>query len=186
MTKEELNNILELHKKYLVNDGGKRADLRGTDLREADLHKADLSCANLCDANLCGADLSNADLRGADLLGANLNGADLCDADLSGATLEFVDLSDANLRNANLSGATLRDTIGNMKQIKSLQIEKYTIVYTSDIIQIGCKNYTIEKWKNFNDDTISEMDAGALEWWKKWKETIFKIIEMSPAEPTKG
>jgi hypothetical protein len=29
---------------------------------------------------------------------------------------------------------------------------------------------------------IEAMDNGALEWWKKWKECIFKIIEISPSE----
>ncbi len=70
-----INEILELHKKWLVSEnGGKRADLRG-----ADLSGADLRYANLRDANL----------RDADLLGANLSGANLSNADLSGADLRY-------------------------------------------------------------------------------------------------
>ena len=63
MTQEELNVVLEKHKKWLNDeDGGERA--------------------NLSDADLRGANLSDADLRGADLSGADLRGANLSDADL--------------------------------------------------------------------------------------------------------
>ena len=73
MTKEELDKVLESHKKWLHgNCCGKRADLRG-----ADLCGADLSGASLYGAELCGADLRDADLCGADLHGADLRGADI-------------------------------------------------------------------------------------------------------------
>ena len=63
MKQEDLNSILELHRKWLYNEeGGKRADL---------------SFKNLCRANLRGANLRGANLRGADLRGANLRGANL-------------------------------------------------------------------------------------------------------------
>ena len=64
MTKEELDKVLELHKKWLDGDkAGKRAVLLG----------ANLLGANLRGANLRGADLLDADLRGADLRGANID-----------------------------------------------------------------------------------------------------------------
>ena len=98
MTKEELDQVLKLHKKWLDgNCGGKRAVLRGVDFRCADLSGENLRCADLRDADLRDADLRDADLRGADLRGAELHdadlrGADLCDADLRGA-----DLCDADI-----------------------------------------------------------------------------------------
>lgn len=56
MKKEELESILELHRKWLYGeDGGKCADLRG-----ADLYGADLRGANLRGADLYGA--KNSDL----------------------------------------------------------------------------------------------------------------------------
>ena len=98
MTQEELNKVLEKHKKWLNGErGGERADLRGADLR-----RADLGGANLYEADLGGAKLNNADLRRADLNGADLRRAKLNDADLGGANL-----SEADLRRANLSGADL-------------------------------------------------------------------------------
>ena len=41
MTSEEIKKVLDLHKKWLNEQGGERADLRGANLREADL---DFSC----------------------------------------------------------------------------------------------------------------------------------------------
>ena len=59
MTKSELNEILEKHKKWLNDEeGGEKATLSGADLRRADLRQA-----NLSGENLSGADLSGADLR---------------------------------------------------------------------------------------------------------------------------
>ena len=62
MDKEELAKILKEHKKWLLSEGGSRADLS----------RAALSDANLSGDNLSGADLSGAYLRGADLSGAYL------------------------------------------------------------------------------------------------------------------
>ena len=89
MTRTELLEILERHRKWLVGeDGGEYASLSGADL--------------------CGANLCEADLRYADLSGANLSGADLCGANLCGADLRYADLRYADLRYANLSEADLR------------------------------------------------------------------------------
>ena len=83
MKQEELQEILDAHKKWIKGeDGGARADLSEADLSEADLSEADLRRADLRRARLSGADLRGADLRGADLFGANLSGADLRGADL--------------------------------------------------------------------------------------------------------
>ena len=84
-----LEKILEEHKKWLNGDGGIRANLSRADLSEAGLR---------------GADLTEADLRGADLRGADLRGADLSGAYLSGAYLRGADLTEADLRGANLRG----------------------------------------------------------------------------------
>ena len=78
MTQEELNKVLELHKKWLDGDStGRIADLRDADFRNATLRGADLRGAGLRDA-----DFRNATLRGADLRGADLRRAKLRDADI--------------------------------------------------------------------------------------------------------
>jgi len=112
ITQEELQAILDSHKRWVVGDDGKRADLRGANLRGAhlqyaDLRGADLYGADLQYADLYGADLHDADLRGANLRGADLQDADLRDADLRGANLRGANLQDADLQYANLRGANL-------------------------------------------------------------------------------
>ena len=154
MSTEQLNEILESHKKWLNNeDDGIRADLRGANLSGADLRYATLRYANLSGANL----------RDADLMGANLRGANLSGATLSGA---------------NLSGANLRDSTGNNQEVKSLQLGKYYITILVGIkIYIGCQCHTVEQWEKFTDEEISKMDDGALDWWKQWKEVILKVAK---------
>ena len=86
MKQEELELILEKHKKWLNVD---------CDVMKADLCYVDLRDANLSNANLRDADLRYADLRYADLSNANLSYADLCYADLHNADLCYVNLNGA-------------------------------------------------------------------------------------------
>ena len=75
MTQEELNVILDKHKRWLSGkEGGEKADLRGD---------------NLSGVNLDGADLDGAGRRGGNLSGAYLSGAYLSGAYLSGADLDY-------------------------------------------------------------------------------------------------
>ena len=99
--------------------------------------------------NLSGANLSGADLRWADL-----SGADLSDADLSGADLRFLHSA-------------------NGKELACMNAGKYQVVLSKEKIAVGCKFFTVEEWKEFDDDKISKMDNGALEWWNQWKELVF-------------
>lgn len=110
MTQEELNVILDKHKKWRNNEeGGARAyfyeadlsglylsgrDLVWADLSWADLHRTDfrrayLRWANLCGADFHGADLSGADFHGAVLFGSDLHTAYLCKANLCEADLDY-------------------------------------------------------------------------------------------------
>ena len=149
-TKEQLTEILAKHKAWINNeDGGEKADLSG-----ADLSGANLSCANLSCANLSGTDLRGTDLCGADLSGADLRDANLSDADLSGANLRFLHSA-------------------NGKELACMNAGKYQVVLSKEKIAIGCKFFTVEEWKEFDDDKISKMDDGALEWWKQWKDLVF-------------
>ncbi len=60
-----------------------------------------------------------------------------------------------------------------------MQIETYSISFTKDVLQIGCKRFLIEDWKIFNDEEINNMDNQALSFWNKWKDFIFQAIELS-------
>ena len=101
--------------------------------------------------------------------------ANLSDANLSGANL-----SDANLWGANLWGANLWGANGNLKEVKSMKIETYSISYTKDILQIGCENHSIKEWFKFDDNKIMEMGGKeALYFWRKWKSILMQIMELS-------
>ncbi|EBT6811746.1 pentapeptide repeat-containing protein, partial [Salmonella enterica] len=100
-------------------------------------------------ADLRGADLRGADLRGADLRGANLRDANLCGADLCGA-----DLCGANLRDANLCDADLPDLTFVILG------EKYFISITNgEYVRAGCQNHTVEEWRKYSKQEITEMDG---------------------------
>jgi hypothetical protein len=177
MAHEEIDKILANHKKWLNNEeGGIRADFR-------DARKINLKSANLKYANLEGANLSFANLEGADLSCANLMHTKFTYANLKGANLEGANLYDANLEGANLTGANLEcvcfnRTIGNNKEVKSLQLGKYLIVILTGVrICIGCEEHSIEEWEHFTDEEIENMDKGALKWWKEWKKVILKVAK---------
>ncbi|ELZ5294007.1 pentapeptide repeat-containing protein [Salmonella enterica] len=105
--------------------------------------------ADLCDANLRGANL-----RGANLYGANLRGADLCGANLYGANLRGADLCDANLRGADLCDANLPDLTFVILG------EKYFISITNgEYVRAGCQNHTVEEWRKYSKQEITEMDG---------------------------
>ncbi|EGQ2377327.1 pentapeptide repeat-containing protein [Salmonella enterica] len=181
MNSADLSKILEEHKVWITSmrESGSRANLYGANLYGADLCganlcDADLYGANLCDANLRGADLCDANLRGADLRGANLRGADLrganlcgadlcganlCDADLCGANLCDADLCGANLRGADLRGANLCDA--DLPDLTFVILgEKYFISITNgEYVRAGCQNHTVEEWRKYSKQEITEMDG---------------------------
>jgi len=161
------------------------ANLNGASLINANLNGASLINASLSGANLNGASLINANLYGANLYGANLYGANISGANLINANLYGANLYGANLYGANISGANLYGATGLNNYIKCIQIEKYAICYTAEVMQIGCQSHTIAEWSGFSDAQIRAMDGKeALEWWTKYKAWIFQTIELCPATPT--
>ncbi|EDN5075988.1 pentapeptide repeat-containing protein, partial [Salmonella enterica subsp. enterica] len=130
------------------------ANLCGANLRGANLRGADLRDANLCGANLRGADLRDANLCGANLRGANLCGANLRGADLCGANLRGANLRGADLRGADLRGADLPDLTFVILG------EKYFISITNgEYVRAGCQNHTVEEWRKYSKQEITEMDG---------------------------
>ena len=171
LTQEELNEIIRLHGMWVHSEeGGVHANLCYVDLNGAVLNGADLRYANLSDATLIGADLNGADLRY-----ANLSDADLRYANLIGADLTCADLHGADLR-----------CFGNMKQLRTMQIDRWQIGYTHDTLQIGCQRHFIEKWRKWNTEAgrkwIAQMDAHALEWADRNLALVLQIIDNNPAE----
>ncbi|EBB1732876.1 pentapeptide repeat-containing protein [Salmonella enterica] len=141
MNSADLSKILEEHKVWI------------TSMRESG------SRANLCDANLCDANLRGADLRGANLCDANLCGANLCDANLCDANLRGADLRGADLRGANLCDANLCGA--NLPDLTFVILgEKYFISITNgEYVRAGCQNHTVEEWRKYSKQEITEMDG---------------------------
>lgn len=164
ITEEQLKQILEDHK------DGKRANLRRTSLRKFNLHKA-----NLRDACLTGADL-----REAFLLGADLSGADLRKADL-----RFAELTEAKLNEANLHFADIRFSIGNGKEIITIQTPAFHIVMTRDVLAVGCKQYKWEEWASFTEKEMKKMadeldnSKKILNFWKKYSAFLLEAKRLN-------
>ncbi|MFQ5934087.1 MAG: pentapeptide repeat-containing protein [Dehalococcoidia bacterium] len=119
MSPEELEEILQAHRKWLESGGreGRRAELRatglsGVDLRNANLSRADLQEADLSNAALDEANLSEATVFDANLTKAALHTADLTGADLRGANLQEARLIKTKLRETQLQGAKLATAVG--------------------------------------------------------------------------
>ena len=176
-TPKELKKILELHVKWLEG----KTDGERANLAEANLARAYLEGTYLEGAYLAGAYLARANLAGANLTRANLAGAYLAEANLAEANL-----ARAYLTRANLAGANLAEASGNNKEIKTIQADLWIINYTESVIQIGCKNYTIEEWFDFSDEIIKKMDAKALEFWKKWKPILELIGVFDKVKAARG
>ncbi|EDN6933601.1 pentapeptide repeat-containing protein [Salmonella enterica] len=181
MNSADLSKILEEHKVWITSmrESGSRADLRGAnlyganlcgaDLFDANLYGANLCDANLFDANLYGANLCDANLFDANLRGADLRGANLCDANLFDANLYGANLCDANLRGADLRGADLRGANLYGADLRGADLpdltfvilgEKYFISITNgEYVRAGCQNHTVEEWRKYSKQEITEMDG---------------------------
>ena len=162
------NNTVKKTLEIAVKEG---ANLTGADLSGADLSGADLSGANLSGANLSGANLSGADFSGADLTNANLSNADLSGAKLTGAKLTGAKLSGAKLTGAKLYGDIINDSD---KVILTL---RWIVIVSSVTMRIGCQKRAHEEWRNFTDEQISEMEWGALTFWRENKETLLSACD---------
>ncbi len=143
--------------------------------------KITLQAALSANANLYGANLHGANLRGANLYGANLYGADLRGANLYDANLYDANLYGANLHGADLRGANLYDANLYGDKLKKIPLFLYNldwdVTITTTFLRIGCQVHLIDDWKSFDDDKISSMASGALEFWRKYKTAILALCD---------
>lgn len=113
---------------------------------------------------------------------ANLSGANLSCANLRGANLSCANLSCADLWGANLSCA-----IGNMQEVRSMQIEQWHITWCQPLggepqIWIGCQVNTLQSWRK-NGAIKCERQTGSRELWDRLGTKVLDLIEAAPAVP---
>lgn len=51
----------------------------------------------------------------------------------------------------------------------------YWCLISDGYMRIGCKRFTHDEWANFTDETISDMDSGALDFWRQWKAPLLAM-----------
>ncbi|EHA7953708.1 pentapeptide repeat-containing protein [Listeria monocytogenes] len=177
MKQEELDIILENHGKWLLNEGGERANLSNIDLNGIDLSGSNLERACLKNTNLTGANLSNVNMQSTYLRGVNFEEACLTGADLSNATLHCTNLRGANLIGANLSNADLnwvnwQDVIGltviGVQIDTSRRNNQITYIKELDIWTTGCFQGTLNELKAAVEKTHRHDE--------KLKEKYYRVI----------
>ena len=137
-----------------------------------------LSDGYLRDNDLSGSDLSDSDLSESNLSYSDLRDSNLSDSNLSDSNFRGSDLRGSKLRGSNLRGSDLREVVGNGREVKSLQIGTYFISYHKDILNIGCKSHTLDKWINFTDEEIDAMERGiSLDWWRLNKDILVTLVK---------
>lgn len=115
MTQDNLNEIAELHKRFMNGQsGGRRAmlrreDLSGLSLKGRDMRQADLSGCDMTGMDLSGANFREASLYACNLTKADLNGTCFVRADMRGCKIENADLENADLDSADLRAGGLAE-----------------------------------------------------------------------------
>ncbi|EAH4315438.1 pentapeptide repeat-containing protein [Listeria monocytogenes] len=168
MKQEELDIILENHGKWLLNEGGERANLSNIDLKNTNLRFTNLRLAYL---------------RGADLRGADLRFADLSYANLSNADLSNVNLSNVNLSNANFRGVDLSDA--NLNWVNWQHVEGLTVICVQ--VDTSRRNNQIAYIKELDiwttgcfQGTLDELKASVEQTHKyneKLKKRYYRVID---------
>jgi uncharacterized protein YjbI with pentapeptide repeats len=175
ISQEELNDILDKHKKYMNNlPEGERADLSNMDLSNANL-----SYANLIDANLSNAKLSNANLSYANLSNANLSNANLHYSILSNANLSYANLSNANLSNANLHYSILSNANLSNVDLSNANLH-YSILSNVDLSNAYLNNAYLNN-AYLNNTNLSNTDLSKANL-SEIKEDLFRVLENAKPE----
>jgi hypothetical protein len=140
ITEIDLRDILKKHELWLKGEeGGEKADLRGSDLR--------------------GSDLGYSDLRGSDLRGSDLSYSTLRGSNLRNSNLRNSNLSYSDLRGSDLRGSNLRGTIGFVYIGQRSDGYQFHAVYDAEkkqwFIRSGCRYMTIPDYRLY---TLSYLD----------------------------
>lgn len=174
-----------------------KLDYEGFDFSNQKFDNLNIECCNFYSTNFSNVTIKNSDIRNSlfnysrlsklklekvklkkcDFRGSELDNSSFSDCDLTGCNFW-----EASLLNIRLDNVYLMDTIGNGKEIKSLQIGTFTIVYTCNLLQVGCKIYPIDKWSTFTNRDLLEMGGReAAKFWNYHGDEILNLVRLSPA-----
>jgi len=189
MIQFELDHALDTHQHWLRDRRfGRRADFTGRKLEDLNIKYKDLSGAVLDGANLHRCDISNSNLTDVTANSAHFDSVDFTDTNLKNAHLQ-----DALFTNCTMERTDLWNVLGNGTQLITLQIGGRHVIYTSEILQINCKQFELDKvWWMSEDDAKHRLrgntdaeQAESLAWWCRWKTEIYQIINKNPATSIK-
>jgi len=93
------------------------------------------------------------------------------------AVSEKANLDGANLRGANLDGEKIT------KNPLSVSGIRYWCLISDAYMRLGCKRFTHDEWANFTDETIRDMDSGALDFWRQWKAPLLAMCAAHRSTP---
>ena len=91
-------------------------------------------------------------------------------------TLQAALSARANLRDADLYGANLYGDKLTKKPLFLYNLD-WDVTVTTTFLKIGCQVHLIKDWKSFDDEKISSMAVGALEFWRKYKTAILALCD---------
>ena len=140
--------------------------------------------ASFTSQDFTGLNFDKMDFTGANFVRCLFLRCDMKETNFSSATLLNSNFTDASLTNAIFTKANLEGVIGNTREIKSLQIVRFPITYTSSIVQIGCKQCSIEHIDDEFNKIIEALGGKHSSTWDKYKQYLETLLQISPATRT--
>ena len=93
-------------------------------------------------------------------------------------------LRGADLRGANLRGTHLEGVIGNGREVKSIRLHEWAVVwfYSGNelTLAIGCQQHPLSVWLEATDEWLLGLHPESLAWRDKYGDTILSLAQSSP------
>ena len=187
MIQFELDHALDSHRHWLRDKRfGARADFSDLTLENLDITYKDLSGAIFNNACIFSCNLSNSNFT--NIMATRVH---FMDCDFTNANFKNAHLQQARYALNKFSNTDLWNVSGDGVYIISLQLGGSYVCYTSELLQINCLQFDIEKiWWMSEDDIFANVGEHSDEelvnmraWWTKWRQQIYHIVNFNPAKP---
>ena len=187
MIQLELDHAVDFHRHWLRDKRfGARADFTDRTLENLNITYKDLSGAIFNNACIFSCNLSNSNLT--DILAT---GVHFMDCNFTNTVFKNAHLQQAYYTLNKFSNTDLWNVSGDGVYIISLQLGGSYVCYTSELLQINCQQFDLEKiWWMTEDQILADVNdhtdeeyAEMRAWWAKWKYQIYQIVNLNPAKP---